>query len=209
MVISEKKKFAFVHIPKTAGSSVAKSLGRSSNDCQFGGMGRPLDTHATARQIKAHLGDNYEQYFTFAFVRNPWDRLYSWYSFLCQGRTVRAELKMKTQQMGFKTWLLDGEHILKGTFIEGEMIVAGQQRSQLDWITDGLGKPLVDFIGKFESIDNDYQTVASRVGLQPLITSKERKSNHNPYQEAYDDEMQEFVSLYFADDIRHFGYTFE
>jgi hypothetical protein len=120
MVISEDKKIIFVHIPKTAGSSIAKSLALGGGKVQFGGMNKVYDTHTTARQLKASY-PNYDNFFTFAFVRNPWDRLYSWFTFLCNGRTVGPELRHKVRALGFKCWLMEDEHVLKRTFLPNEL----------------------------------------------------------------------------------------
>lgn len=189
---------------------MAKAIGRSVNDCEFGGPQKPLDTHATARQIKTYLHPNFDSYLSFAFVRNPWDRLYSWYTFLCQGTSVRFELKDRTTKMGFKRWLMDHEHVMVRTFERKEKTIGGQKRSQLDWITDEDGNRIVDYVGKFETLHEDYEFVREfhKLKAGPLPKAQMRKSNHGKYQEAYDDEMREFVETYFARDIETFGYTF-
>lgn len=67
-------RYLFIHITKTAGTSVAISL--------FG----ELPYHYTAVQYRVIYGrKTFNRYFKFAFVRNPWDRLYSAYSFLKNG----------------------------------------------------------------------------------------------------------------------------
>lgn len=207
MIISDSNKLIFIHIPKTAGSSVAKAIGQSLPDCQFGGMGKQYDTHATARQLRSY--PNFDQYVRFAFVRNPWDRLYSWYTFLCQGNTVAKHLRNKCKVLGFKRWLLEDRHILQGTFLPDEQKVGGQVRSQLDWILDEDDNPLVDFIGHYETFTEDFGKIQRAYNIGPLPSQPLRKSNRGDYRDAYDEEMKEFVALHFARDIKYFGYKFD
>jgi chondroitin 4-sulfotransferase 11 len=207
MIINNENKFVFIHIPKTAGTSLAKSIGQSLEKCEFGGMGKKLDTHATIRQVRRHLGQKYDSYYSFAFVRNPWDRMLSWYAFLCHGETVRRPLQAKVKAMGFKRWLMQDEHILKNSFDSNEKKVAGQRRSQLDWIGEN-DAILVDFVGRFENLEHDYEVIRGVIGSGPLLREHKKKSNHAHYREVYDDEMRQFVEEYFSRDIEAFGYEF-
>ena len=73
MIVNHKNKFMFVHIQKTAGSSVGDVL--SSID----GTKNIYYSHSFISTINVN---EYNGYFKFCFVRNPWDRLYSWYKMM-------------------------------------------------------------------------------------------------------------------------------
>lgn len=72
-MIVEDPKLLFVHIPRTAGSSVEKFF-----DYQLHGKYLPHNAqHSTLEEYDG--GYDLEDYFKFTIVRNPWDRLLSWY----------------------------------------------------------------------------------------------------------------------------------
>lgn len=68
-MVSNKHKFIFVHIPKTAGVTISSIL----------------DDYCTLDEKKKHNMNPHGQrnqisrYFKFCFVRNPWDRFLSCY----------------------------------------------------------------------------------------------------------------------------------
>ena len=86
MIISHKKKFIFVHIYKTAGSSVRRRLERFDAAYNLFHWGKSKFTpnpvliaplglkHSDAKTIRKAVGaETYDSYFSFCFVRNPWD----------------------------------------------------------------------------------------------------------------------------------------
>lgn len=97
MLISESKRFIFVHVQKTAGSSLRDLLGPHALKPDRGRLNRVLSdlhlqrdwrrrffrTHASLRAVQAGLpADIYRDYRKIAFVRNPWERLLSWYGYV-------------------------------------------------------------------------------------------------------------------------------
>src|SRR5258708_8913369 len=77
MYLSADRKLLFVHIQKTGGSSLTQVLKQHVPDLEeIGG------THDHAGWMRETLADKWPHLFKFAFVRNPWDRLVSWYSMI-------------------------------------------------------------------------------------------------------------------------------
>jgi hypothetical protein len=68
MLISKKKKFIFVHVQKTAGTSLRRVLRENASDArQWHGR------HGHASSGIAEIGrERWDQFFSFGFVRNPW-----------------------------------------------------------------------------------------------------------------------------------------
>ncbi len=76
MLVSHSHKLVFVHIQKTGGQTVSKVLKTNVSD-----ISRLKPKHTFAAQGMDELED-WDEYFKFAFVRNPWDRMVSWYSMI-------------------------------------------------------------------------------------------------------------------------------
>src|SRR5215207_236526 len=83
MLVSYSSKVIFIHIQKTGGDTVSRLLSESVPDILH------LNAkHGFAVDAVKHL-DDWNNYFKFAFVRNPWDRLVSWYSMIRDAQTIR------------------------------------------------------------------------------------------------------------------------
>src|SRR5262245_23839746 len=79
MLISQNPPFLFIHIQKTGGTSLERVLRASCPDVK-----QLCGRHDHALSASKRLDANYHRYFKFAFVRNPWERLVSWYSMIVQ-----------------------------------------------------------------------------------------------------------------------------
>ncbi len=193
MLIDDNHKCIFIHIPKNAGSSMTQAfqrIGARKSD--------QYDTHVPCTTISKDMPEKFNNYFKFAFVRNPWDRLYSMYKF-----TVRRGWCSK--DVPFCEW------ILKDAITEAckyqEPIVPIQQKSQLDWITDSEGNTVVDFIGRFENLNQDFNKICNQIG-SPMKLVNINASPGKPYREEYTEEAKRFVEEHYAKDIEVFNYEF-
>lgn len=212
------RKFAFIHVQKTGGTSVGELLRAAVPD-----ITDYAPRHLGARHAKKKL-DGWDGYYRFAFVRNPWDRLVSWYCMIDRPRRALAEgtpLPPSTER-----WLLRHplpRHVLEDapTFEEfvtrcvGEFRVRGAiysfTRNQLDYLATKDGKLLVDFVGKFERLHEDLAAVLGEIGLDVPADGMphSNRSRHGHYSAFYTPETEGIVRERFARDIEYFGYEFE
>ena len=188
----------FVHIPKAAGVSVCHSL--------FGNLG---GGHLDLRRYQMIFSeDDYDRYFKFSFVRNPWDRLYSAYRFLSSGGMNDSDARWAAEHLSaypdFKGFVMQG-------LSNRKIIDQKHMRSQCDYLKPaGRVEPGVDFIGRFESIEQDFRTIGDRLGLDVELQKKNvtLAVSHTDYRDVYNDEMVEQVGVIYKDDIDTFGYSF-
>lgn len=171
--------------------------------------GKGLDWHAPAKTVILPEERPLDDYFKFAFVRNPWDRMWSYYHHV-------ASAHPETYDMDFNDWLTiydDSEDRRIGQTAEWDEPMSSARRPQLYWMTDDNGKIILDFIGRFEYLEADFAYVAQRIKLydwcdEPVLQHVRKKENEQHYTDVYNDKGRAHVARYFASDIKVFGYKF-
>ncbi len=183
--------FSFVHINKTGGSSIEKALGL------------PL-AHRTAQEIRRCIGDQkWSRRFSFAFVRNPWDKVVSHYHYRVFTGRGGLDDDSVDDPVDFATWV-------KLAYGENDPRYYNKPRMfmpQTDWISDQRGGVLVDFVGRYERLHEDFAEVCRRLGVTAQLPHL-KKSDHEGYREHYTDETREIVRRWFDKDIETFDYHF-
>jgi len=199
-MINHKHKFIFIHMPKCGGSSIETSFGYNlwdkkkfpNNFCDKQLLlGRDEHTgkylqHLTISEVYKIHPQLKNDYFSFAFVRNPWDRAISDYFYF--GGPKKQSLK---------------KFLLSPTHLDPSHSVP-----QYDFLKDNEGNMAVDFVGRFENFENDFIYVCNHLNMAGLKLPHINKRNKKHYTEYYDDEAREIVEEKYARDIEYFGYKF-
>ena len=215
MIISHKHKFIFFKTRKTAGSSIQVALskycgeddiitgqyrdGIDDNSHSAGlNMDRFYTTHPHPEivQTKSFINNLnpkiWDEYFKFAFVRNPYEIAVSRYFWERRGKGEVENCSVDD----FKKW-----------------VKYDLSNKDYDWlhkyITTGDSVEL-DYIGRYESLSDDYNYICNRLGLPvdelPVKKGGYRDKEHYSYY--YDDETKDAVGGFFEKDIKLFGYDF-
>lgn len=185
----------FVHITKAAGTSLALSL--------FG----ELPYHYTASQYRVIYGrKDFNRFYKFTFVRNPWDRLYSAYSYLKGGGWNEDDKNWAKEHLAgvedFNSFVMDW---LTPEKLSSHIHLWPQSK----FICDHKGTPIIDHLGYFETIAEDFTTVQQKLGLPPKTLKHTNASKRISYTDIYSPEAIAKVRELYKQDIENFGYDFD
>lgn len=181
-------RFVFIHINKTAGSSIERALGLRFE-------------HKTAQEKRRELGEwRWQRAYKFAFVRNPFDKVVSHYTY----RVKTNQTGMGDGHIAFKDWV-------RRAYGEQDPRYCDQPRMfqpQVDWIVDEQGKVIVDFVGHFERLNEDFEKVRERLHTRRALPHA-KQSRSDDFRTYYDDETRAIVASVFRRDLDEFGYSAE
>ena len=190
-----QSKIVFIHIPKTAGVSILKAI--------YGEVS--LESHRSYFFNKVALNMKDDVYFTFSFVRNPWDRLYSSYKFLEKGginiHDENAYEMYLSQYHDFEDFVLNG--------LDNKLIYEITHLiPQSEFICNPKGEILVDFLGKFENLDFDIRKLSEKINKEVVIEHY-NKNEKKSYIDVYTNQMKLKVQEIYQRDIDIFKYRFK
>jgi Sulfotransferase family len=201
-MISFQKRFLFVHIPKTAGNSIQSvlrdysedelvALRREQDGVERFGLRNPkykIKKHSTLEEYRLALGkEKFGELYKFACVRNPWDRIVSYY-FTPTQNAVRWDRKK------FRKVITDALPV-------ADYLRLNQR--------DDHPFENVNYIMRFEKLADDFRNVCAVLDISPAPLPQYNRSNRVHYSKYYDEDLRELVRTRFAAEIERFGYTFE
>ncbi len=224
-IISHDNEFIFVHIPKTAGTSINEALTReptitsqkikrklkhlpsliNPNQPTHPKLITPkVEKHAKAIKIKQKVGNTlWDNYFTFSFIRNPWDLMVSSYKWWLQKAHMwphlAQDIKYIKNMDGFKTFL-------KSPY--GTNMINEHQGTIMDWLTDEKDTVIVDYVGKFETLEKDFRKICKKLAINEPALPRINVTNRYDYRNYYDYESRQWITERFSKTIEQFGYTF-
>ena len=198
-IYDKPSKFIFIRVPKTGSDSLYKMLPPSNNPTESGG-------HESIQKHQQYLKNTFSSYYSFGFVRNPWDRAVSLYEY-CLETYLADRYKDIVNFDSFKTFIetsCNPDHTGKNRFTSIHM------KPQYDYLSI-QNRLAVDFVGRFETLEEDTKNVFNSIGVEMpetfLHTHKTKSRPH--YSEYYNDRLQKLVGKQFALDVTNFEYTLE
>lgn len=189
-----KSKTIFIHVPKTAGVSLVKAI--------YGEV--TLSGHRSFYFNSIVLNTKNEKYFSFSFVRNPFDRLYSTYMFLRKGGiNEHDKLAFETHLSRFKNF---EDFVLNG--LDRKIIYQITHLiPQYKYLCDKKGRILVDFVGRFENLEKDVRLLSKELKNDIKLEHYNYNKKRN-YKYSYTEAMIKKVCRIYKKDIDIFGYSF-
>jgi len=200
-MININSKSVFIEIPKTGSDSISRTLKKNDINWSRIPYKHRHRSHTSYMMNINFLKKTFQikdivNYFTFTIVRNPWDRcVSSFYWFEKQ--------KWIDEKYNFKSYI---KSYFNNEF--GDIKYSQKMRCKYTWLVNESDDIKIDFIGKFENIQNDFSIICEKIGINQRKLPHINKTKHKHYTEYYDDETREIVAEKYAKDIEYFGYKF-
>ena len=178
-------KITFIHNPKTAGTSISNWLDQNFKTIK----GRKHGNHNEVWEFFPKTG------FTFGVVRNPWERMASWYYMLREpcsfedflytriNNKISVGLTFQPRVLWARNWYNLGT-------------------TQYEWFGEST-----NFILKFESLENDFKIIQEKLNCYSPLP-KLNKSIDFDYRTMYTDDTAEYIHDVFLKDIINYDYNF-
>lgn len=226
-MISHEHQCIFIHIPKCAGTSIERALGHSQESAQRSHQDHrgvrqiqpvtlnarlfhkrnavPLLRRVKSRFVKVTNPNNklmltkqqYDDYFKFTIVRNPWSRAVSWYA-----NVIRDEIHLKNLGIDADITFPEFMRRFAGT---------GGLRTQVSWLKDFAGDIPMDFVARYENLAHDWEVISRKLALPDTSLPHVLKSQSHGrnYRDYYDEQTKELVAELYREEIELFGYDFD
>ena len=146
--------------------------------------------HMPACRVRDYVGEEvWRSYFKFAFDRNPWDRQVSWYLYKTKSKRRAAELRALHEEPPPRL----REQLRASTRIDGALAV--------------------DFVGRYESLEDDLNKVLKQIGVKrrlevPHTNVTPNKDESRGYRTLYTDRTRAIVETWYQPEIALLGYGF-
>ena len=211
-MISYKHRCIFVHIPKSGGSSINHQflpikVERKHLIGNYKSRFQPMEwglQHLRASYILGEVGyDIFSKFFKFSFVRNPWDKLVSQYFY-----TKSPQRHALREWIGITIDSTFDEYIEKVYNANPLVLQHPHWARQYEFLYDTQGNQMVNFIGKFENLKEDYNTICTILKTKKSKLPHYNQSVRNHYTEYYNNKTKKMVEEVYIKDIETFQYKF-
>jgi hypothetical protein len=244
MTFSRKYKFIFYHIPKTAGSSVGTAIVEADpNRTTISTRSEIVNgdklqryvylPESNQRSIYHDSSQDYAHayypmnrflsegilselnYFSFAFVRNPFDRLLSAFKYSQRRLEFEGSNANVDEDFQFKNFdEFCGEYVDSPDFCSPVTRFNLHYLPQHRFLHDPQeafsgGAPFVDFVGRFENLKGDWSLICQTVNM-PIITLPHirNRGDKSSYRDHYSKKSKAIAEKAYETDLNLFNYEF-
>lgn len=219
MLISHKYKFITIDIPKTGTRSMRVTLEPAGVIDIVGGpyMTRdvPFEQHGSALSAKKQFIKNnwdWEKYYKWVIVRNPWERYFSFFKYYKSYREkfLRRDKSINWQDVQVNQGKLcvelfkskDDQTVLKNIILNNN--------SQDSYYCDEHNEIIVDHIASFEQLSSEFVSLCNQVGIKtPSLKHGNKSSNSLNRDEIYNQQLIDLVAQKESSVIEYCNYNYE
>ena len=211
MPISYTYKTVFIHIPKCAGTTIEKMLGTCTPmeyydfKSRLAGDQKKTPQHFTYLELKNDADINWENFYIFSVVRNPYSRFVSEYKYRKDLFTLtkRPEHDPSTFESFIEQLNMDVNERIK--------IFDGHLETQSSYLKNESGAIASNIqIYNFENMIPCWEMLEekTKVEYKNSIWSK-KSSDITPYQDFYTENTKTAIYNFYKEDFDNFGYNSE
>ena len=199
-MISHKHKCIFIHIPRTAGTSIENWL---CGDDYMNIDGK--NKHLIASQSKKKYKDYWDDYFKFSFVRNPFDRMVSCLLFPSYFKVTVDD----SAHLNFKNYKKQWGHpiIIENDFRFSKRKDIISKKHKENQVYGNIIDEDLDFVGSFENLQSDILSIKKELGIKTDFNFHEARSNtKKKYESFYNYSNKKEVEDMFLNDLSKYNY---
>jgi len=188
-MIDHNLKCIQVHQPKSGGLTIRYAMFNKEPD-------RLMHIRSNNPEYQKYWND----YFTFTFVRNPFDKIVSGYLFTLNKTNDKKKFYTDIRDRVYKNfndWIINCNHDI--------LVKTERFEPQVNWVRGYK----YNFIGRFEHLQEDFNTLLYQLGLEPKqLALINNSKNRKPYTEYYTKQSRKIVERLYKDDLMFFNYKF-
>ncbi len=215
MILSRGRQYLFIHAPKTGGTSLALALEARAmkDDVMLGdtpkakkrrkrlegvqAAGR-LWKHSTLADLDGVVHEaELDDLFIFTLVRNPWDRMVSYYHWL------------RMQEFSHPAVDLAKRQDFSGFVAEPAIAASFAKAPAASYVTDVQGRERANLFIRLENLSEEILPLEAYLGFKLEVPHVNQSKRSGDYRKAYSQETREQVAQMCALDIARFGYRFD
>ena len=190
---NDDRECIFIQIPKTASTSIAKAIGDKGN------------RHKKSIWYKRYDEKKFENYFSFGFVRNPWNRILSAFDYLKRGGGNKLDVKWSSKHLRDIDSFSEFIKRLKIKRFRKRILSWQHFQPQWKFLCDEKHKLIVDYVGSYENIAQDIKKVENKINMD-IELGYENVTPNKRINRYYDEESHRLVSNIYERDIKMFDY---
>ncbi|WP_185962578.1 sulfotransferase family 2 domain-containing protein [Thalassomonas sp. M1454] len=194
--LENKYKFIYIHIPKTGGNGILKSL----FNLDFGLGHKPLELYYKANRTK------FDEYYKFTIVRNPYDRFVSAFNYLKAGGNSQVDIIVLKEEL---TKHRDVNDFISELKKNPELMVNVMNyvhfMPQTYFLKGNIRATSIDHIGKQEDMETSFNFLKNIFSLNNLELKKQNVTKG--YNDTLSYDSKTFLYNLYEEDFRYFDYS--